>query len=938
MSTSIDHLPESQAAPADAASARDSLAVAAIKQGETERFRELVERHERLVYAVAWSRLGDAHLAEEVTQETFIRAYRRLWLLGDGARFAGWVSTIARRLAINFGLRHRRELNKRQRWAIENPGPGPSSTPASGNENDSAPPCTPELLQKTLAELPPAHRECLILFYLEKRSGSEAAAALGISETNFRVRLHRARAALREQLEKRIEHSLADLRPGRTLVPIIMTAILSSSSAKAAGGGVGTVVLGTIGKFAPVQWLFALLPALFAIPMMLISWLNFRAELANYRDPGGFRARQMRQQGLRGMVLITILMGLFLVGLQRLELSQRFVNTAIGFGLVAFLLLHTRKQLQLNRSRHYIANAVATGIFGAGMLLTGFGLIAGEATNFFILIQVLILTAVHGLRPNRLDYNLFLRASEGLLYRTPSPATQPTAANPMRFQKADLLQFARFLGTRWIADDFRWTSDGLQLRLPRATATRWHPPGWLKPWADRSTLHLGFNGTAEAHLSPGDKSALQSINSSASVDSTKLEFQVLAAVESAWTHFRGRSMVDAELAVGQVPESEVFLKSPAKAGSARWQFRAALFLLALWTILLGSRFLHPTLLSGQNPVQATQTEVEHFLNTKLPSPTPNTLPANSSPIALFNCLVLPSTNLFSHEALVRMRDEVAGPPGFDALRNKPGRAVQVFAAPLLRRAVGSGWISWADLNSQPEAAAEFLTRSDASADGGDQFLTRREAWSWVQKERYPVRRISVDGLTQLRLWKSAGRLDQQMTAGLIRQISATQILSARSADQPEMHNWKSVRGLFFTPCFPALEDTYVALAALEICGGLDRIDREACIQGILKLHQGGGFFLSPTPGSFNEYHVDGSARDTFSAYESLRILGGLDRVKDLEKWQFRVASRNLSKPGSDGHRVLTWAEVEAWVCRENFQRILQKKRLEPNSVYGSLAM
>src|SRR5436190_22533466 len=99
---------------------QDESAVAAIRRGDAERYRELVERHERRVYAVAWSRLGDAALAEEVTQEAFIRAYRRLWLLGDGAKFSGWVNTIARRLAINFGLSHRRELDRRERWAMEN--------------------------------------------------------------------------------------------------------------------------------------------------------------------------------------------------------------------------------------------------------------------------------------------------------------------------------------------------------------------------------------------------------------------------------------------------------------------------------------------------------------------------------------------------------------------------------------------------------------------------------------------------------------------------------------------------------------------------------------------------------------------------------------------------------------------------------------------------
>ncbi len=56
--------------------------MSAVRGGDVERYRDLVERHERRVFAVAWSRLGDVALAEEATQEAFIRGYRRLWLLG----------------------------------------------------------------------------------------------------------------------------------------------------------------------------------------------------------------------------------------------------------------------------------------------------------------------------------------------------------------------------------------------------------------------------------------------------------------------------------------------------------------------------------------------------------------------------------------------------------------------------------------------------------------------------------------------------------------------------------------------------------------------------------------------------------------------------------------------------------------------------------------
>ncbi len=51
-----------------------------------------------------WSRLGDAALAAEATQEAFIRGWRRLWRLGDGAKFADWTTSIARHTDISVTL------------------------------------------------------------------------------------------------------------------------------------------------------------------------------------------------------------------------------------------------------------------------------------------------------------------------------------------------------------------------------------------------------------------------------------------------------------------------------------------------------------------------------------------------------------------------------------------------------------------------------------------------------------------------------------------------------------------------------------------------------------------------------------------------------------------------------------------------------------------
>jgi hypothetical protein len=134
-----------------------------------------------------------------------------------------------------------------------------------------------------------------------------------------------------------------------------------------------------------------------------------------------------------------------------------------------------------------------------------------------------------------------------------------------------------------------------------------------------------------------------------------------------------------------------------------------------------------------------------------------------------------------------------------------------------------------------------------------------------------------------------------------------------------------------------LQDTYHSLAILEILSALDRIDRDACIDTLLRLHLGAGDFASPSPGGYNEYKIDGTARDTIAAYESLRILGALDRIGDWGTWLFRVKASQPSKPAAEaGIRNLTWDEVEARLCQQRLNRILHERETNPQATMRSL--
>ena len=217
---------------------QDAAAVLAVRGGDVERYRELVERHERQVFAVAWSRLGNATLAEEATQETFIRGFQKLFQLADGAKFSGWISALARNIATDLGLKHRRELDKCQRWAMEQSPPEIlAETPGDPEE------ATQETMRQALAALSTEHRECLVLFYVEGKSGTATAAALGIAAPALRMRLLRARRALRAKLDEQLISSLRALRPANLLVPAIMTGVLAAAAPAAkAAGVIGTTV------------------------------------------------------------------------------------------------------------------------------------------------------------------------------------------------------------------------------------------------------------------------------------------------------------------------------------------------------------------------------------------------------------------------------------------------------------------------------------------------------------------------------------------------------------------------------------------------------------------------------------------------------------------------------------------------------------------------
>jgi RNA polymerase sigma-70 factor (ECF subfamily) len=160
---------------------------ALLRPGGEERsraFADLVRRHQPDALATALGLLRDRNEAEEAVQEATARAWRGLAGLREPGRFKAWFVSILCRACqdrIRDRVRSRRALSA-------------LPAPEAGREAGDSP-----VLRAAMA-LPDEYREPLVLFYVQGLPVADIAEALGISESNAKVRLHRARRLLRERL------------------------------------------------------------------------------------------------------------------------------------------------------------------------------------------------------------------------------------------------------------------------------------------------------------------------------------------------------------------------------------------------------------------------------------------------------------------------------------------------------------------------------------------------------------------------------------------------------------------------------------------------------------------------------------------------------------------------------------------------------------------
>jgi RNA polymerase sigma-70 factor (ECF subfamily) len=181
-----------------AATDPEAALVRRARAGDRAAFEELVRRHADRLYAVVLRFVADAGEAEEVTQETFLRAWRSIERFEGRSRFFTWLYRIG--------------INEAKRRAARRP---PATVVSLDDEPIPEAPDwseTPEmrlrqndlrrLLEHAIRELPVEYRATIILRDVEGLSTQEAAEVMELGEAAFKSRLHRARLAVRRALDE----------------------------------------------------------------------------------------------------------------------------------------------------------------------------------------------------------------------------------------------------------------------------------------------------------------------------------------------------------------------------------------------------------------------------------------------------------------------------------------------------------------------------------------------------------------------------------------------------------------------------------------------------------------------------------------------------------------------------------------------------------------
>ena len=180
----------------------DEALVRRARAGSREAFEELVRRTTRMVYARLYLETGDPHQAEDLVQETFLRAFRSIGHLTDPAGFRAWLMTISQSVLIDSyrraGAIRRSPPPRASQEALENAPARAADDPGLAD--------TREKVRLILQSLPEEYRLPLTLRYIDGADYDSIQMQLGLSPGSLRGLLYRGLQLLRRAVKQEVSH------------------------------------------------------------------------------------------------------------------------------------------------------------------------------------------------------------------------------------------------------------------------------------------------------------------------------------------------------------------------------------------------------------------------------------------------------------------------------------------------------------------------------------------------------------------------------------------------------------------------------------------------------------------------------------------------------------------------------------------------------------
>ena len=189
--------------------------------GDQDAFGSLVNKYQKGVHALAWRKIGDFHIAQEITQDTFLRAYEKLGTLKRSDLFVGWLYVIAANLCRDLLRKNPLPEQSLEVTDVSEVEQVSYSRYTVGKQAVEADETRREVVKKLLQKLPESERTVMTLYYLGEMTINAIGEFLGVSPNTVKSRLSRARNRLKKE-EDMIRQNLSSFQLPANLTKSIM--------------------------------------------------------------------------------------------------------------------------------------------------------------------------------------------------------------------------------------------------------------------------------------------------------------------------------------------------------------------------------------------------------------------------------------------------------------------------------------------------------------------------------------------------------------------------------------------------------------------------------------------------------------------------------------------------------------------------------------------